>query len=105
MGVGEVLPQTDVVEMADRIMRAANNFTMGPHITVDDEDGSLDLHLRLGNGLLVMANIFPDGSIDASVYDDQRGPPVKVVKRMRRKTTGEQDLVDLFRATAHDLAT
>ena len=61
----------------------------------------MDIHLRLADGQLVMANIFPDGTIDASVYDDSHGAPVKMVKRMRRMTTSEGDLITLLRAGIH----
>ena len=77
-------------------MRAVHDFTIGPCITVDDEGGELDLQLRLNDGLLVMANLFPDGTIDASVYDDSHGIPVKTIKRMRRLTTSERELIALF---------
>ena len=96
-GIEGVHPTAGVVSMAARIVQTAYDFTVGPHITVDDEDGDLDFHLRLTDGLLVMANLFPDGTIDASVYDDNQGVPVKTVRRMRRATTSEEDLIDLFR--------
>jgi hypothetical protein len=97
LGVGGTRPDNEVVAMAARIVHAVHKFAIGPHVMVDGEGGDLDFHLRLANGLLVMANVFPDGAIDASVYDDSRGPPVKVVKRMRRNTTSERDLISLFR--------
>ena len=97
-------PAADVVEMAARIVQAALDQTVGPEITFDDEDG-IDFHLRLANGLLAMANLFPDGTIDASVYDDSQGPPVKTVKRLRRSTTSAEDLIHLFRAGIHASAT
>ena len=96
LGVAAVAPARDVVAKAEHVVRAAIEHTVGPHITVDDEDGDLDFHLRLANGLLVMANLFLDGSIDASVYDDSQGVPVKTVKRMRRATTSAEELVSLF---------
>ena len=97
-GIEGVRPVASVVSMATRIVQTAHDFTVGSHITVDDENGDLDFHLRLTDGLLVMANLFPDGTIDASVYDDSQGVPVKTVKRMRRATTSEEDLISLFRA-------
>ena len=96
MGVNGKRPKADVVDVAARVMQAAVAYTVGPHITVDDEDGDLDIHLRLTDGLLVMANLFPDGTIDASVYDDSQGIPVKTVKRMRRSTTSPEELISLF---------
>ena len=101
LGLGTIQPDDTVVEMAERIVRAVHDFTIGPCITVDDEGGELDLQLRLNDGLLVMANLFPDGTIDASVYDDSHGIPVKTIKRMRRLTTSERELIALFRAGIH----
>ena len=101
-GVEGVRPTAEAVVMATHIVQAALGHTVGPHITVDDEDGDLDFHLRLTDGLLVMANLFPDGTIDASVYDDSQGIPVKTVKRMRRASTSAEELIHLFRAGIHD---
>ena len=100
-GVDDAPPRGSVVQMADRIVSAALIYTTGTHITFDNEEGYLDFHLRLSDGLLVMANVFPDGGIDASVYDDSQGPPVRVVRRMRRGTTTDEELVVLFRAGIH----
>lgn len=96
-GADGVRPGREVVAMAGRVVQAAVEYTVGPEIVVDEDDGSLDFHLRLTDGLLVMANLFPDGAIDASVYDDSRGVPVKTVKRMRRATTSAEELINLFR--------
>ena len=100
-GVEGDVPTENAVRMADRIVCTALFYTTGTHITFDDDEGYLDFHLRLGNGLLVMANVFPDGGVDASVYDDSQGSPVQVVRRMRRGTTTGGELVDLFRAGVH----
>lgn len=94
---GAAAPGTGVVAMAERVVRAALEHTVGPHITVDEDDGSLDFHLRLADGLLVMANLFPDGTVDASVYDDSQGIPVKRVRRIRRATTSTGELIRLFK--------
>ena len=96
MGVNGKRPEAEVVDVAARVVQVAVAYTDGPDFAVDDEDGDLDIHLRLTNGLLVMANLFPDGTIDASVYDDSQGIPVKTVKRMRRSTTSPEELISLF---------
>ena len=98
--VGDVQSAPAVVDMAARVVQAAVDHAVGPEITVDEAEG-LDLHLRLANGLLVMANVFPDGTIDVSVYDDSQGIPVKTVQRMRRGTATEKDLIHLFRTGVH----
>ena len=93
---GVAAPHAGVVAMAERVVQAALEHTVGAHITVDEDDGSLDFHLRLADGLLVMANLFPDGTVDASVYDDSQGIPVKTVRRIRRATTSTRELIRLF---------
>ena len=94
---GAPVPNATIVTQAKRVVQAAVRHTRQPHITVDDDDGSLDFDLRLANGWLVMANLFPDGSIDASVYDDSDGIPVKTVQRIRRSdAAGVQDFIRLM---------
>lgn len=95
-GVNGIRPLANAVDVATRLVNAAVMYTVGPHITVDDEDGDLDIHLRLTDGLLVMANLFSDGAIDASVYDDSQGIPVKTVKRMPRSKKYAEELISLF---------
>ena len=89
---------TSTIFVAERIVQAAQKYTEEPFIAIDEEDGDLDFDLRLEDGLLVMANLFVDGSIDASVYDDSQGAPVKLVKRLRRSTTTETEIINLLRA-------
>ena len=93
-GVGGICPERSVVAMAVRLVQAAIAHTDKPEITVDDDDG-MEFDLRLGNGWLLMANLFPDGKIDVSVYDDSQGIPVKRVERMPQAS--EAELVSLFR--------
>ena len=96
-GVGRKIPTPRVVGEAARIVQAAVEYTKHPYITVDDEDGDLDFDLRIADNLIVMANFFPDGTIDASVYDDSQGLPVKTVRRLRRRSgTSADELISLF---------
>lgn len=95
-GNAGVRPGSNVVAMAGRIVQAAGAHTVEPEIVVDDDDGSLDFDLRLTNGLLVLANLFPDGRIDASVYDDRNRSSVRRINRMPRAT--ESDLVGLLQS-------
>jgi hypothetical protein len=78
-----------VVKMAKRIAKAALDKTVEPEITVD-VDGALSFDLRLTDGSLVLAELEPNGALDASVYDRQGD----LVKRLRQAT--ESGLVDLF---------
>ena len=89
-GLDGALPQGNVVEMAGRIVQAALERTMDPEITVD-VDGALSFDLRLVNGWLLLAELSLDGTLDASVYDDQAG---ERVKRLPRAT--EAELFSLF---------
>ena len=85
------------IAQAERAVKTAVRHTIQPHITVDDDDGSLDFDLRLADGLLVMANLFPDGSVDASVYDRNNGIPVSTVRRIRRSNAaGAADFIRLL---------
>ena len=86
-----------IVEIARRLIDAAYKHTRDPSVTIDEEDGSVDFDLRLGNNLLVMANLFTNGEIDASVYDDSDGLPVKVVKRFRRGSIADTEFINLLR--------
>ena len=98
---GAPVPNATVVTQAKRIIQAAVRHTRQPHITVDNDDGSLGFDLRLANGWLVMANLFPDGSIDASVYDDSDGVPVRTVRRIRGPdTAGVEDFIRLLQGDA-----
>ena len=91
-GVGGVAPSDAIVAMAERIVHAAIEHTMESEISVD-VDGALSFVLRLNAGRLVLAELDPDGAIDASRYDDDHGTNVK---RLRRAT--EEDLIKLFRS-------
>lgn len=95
-GNAGVRPGSDVVAMAGRIVQVAGTHTVEPEIVVDDDDGSLDFDLRLTNGLLMLANLFPDGRIDASVYDDRNRSSVRRIRRMPHAT--ESDLVGLLQS-------
>ena len=96
-GIGEDPPTEDITQMAGLVMQACWEYTDGAHVSFDDEDG-WDFHLRLSNGHLVMANIFLNGGVDASVYDDSQGTPVKLVRRLRRGQTSGEDLIELFKS-------
>ena len=97
-GVGGDRPTESIIRMAGLVVQACWEYTNGAHISFDDEDGNVDFHLRLRNGHLVMANFFLNGDVDASVYDDSQGPPVKLVRRLRRGRTSGEDLIELFRS-------
>ena len=89
-GLEGVQPASDVVDVASRIATAAFDKTVEPEITVDT-DGALSFDLRLSNGLLILAELCVDGSLDASVFDDERGILVKHIPQAT-----ETELIALF---------
>ena len=95
-GVGDIKPTSTVVKEAARVVQAAIKYTKLSHITIDDEDGDLDFDFRNGHNLIVMANFFPDGTIDASVYDDSQGRPVRVRRMQRSSGASADELISLF---------
>ena len=99
-GIGGDTPTKEKIRMADQVVQVCREYTDGAHVYFDDEDGCLDFHLRLRNGYVVMANIYLNGDIDASVYDDH-AEPVELVKRLRRGQTSGEDLIELFKSSGH----
>ena len=89
-GLGGKQPEPWVLEMAARISNEALTRTRQPDISVDDADGALSFDLELANGYLMMAELYIDGNIDASVYDAQK----KLAQRMPSAT--ESDIVAWF---------
>ena len=89
-GLDGKLPEPQVVEMAARIVKAALSKTKKADISVDDADGALSFDLELPNGYLMMAELYIDGNIDASVYDTQK----KLAQRMPSAT--ETDIIGWF---------
>ena len=82
-GVDGVRPGDAVVAMATGIVQAVLERTADAEISVD-VDGALSFVLRLTDGRLVLAELNPDGAIDASKYDDDQGTNVKRLPLMQR---------------------
>ena len=80
-----------MVEMAARIVSGASANTVKHDISFDDEECALSFDLELSNGHLILAELWSDGSIDASVYDSEK----RRIKRMPKAT--ELDVTDWFR--------
>lgn len=78
-------PAASAVGMADRVAKAAVDKTVEPEITLD-VDGALSFDLRLSKGWLVLAELDPDGTLDASIYDDRQGI---LIKRLPHTTDSE----------------
>jgi hypothetical protein len=76
--------ETGAVETANRIAAAALSITVEPEVSVD-ADGALSFDLRTRDGRLILAELGPDGGLDASIYDAQD----KLLKRMPAATAAE----------------
>ncbi len=84
-GLGDARPEPAVVKMAQLIALAAIQKTIEPEVSVD-VDGALSFDLRLANGLLLMAELGVDGTLDAGIIDDKQG---SIVERLRNTTAEE----------------
>lgn len=89
-GIDGKRPERLVVETAARIANAALLKTVKQDISFDDEECAVSFDLELSNGHLILAELWSDGSIDASVYDEKR----RRVKRMPKAT--ETEMLALF---------
>ena len=87
---GAQQPSPAVTAVAARIVQAAMARTVDPEFSVD-VDGALSFILRLTDGRLVMGELSPDGVIDASRYDDDRGANEKYLRQAT-----EADLIALL---------
>lgn len=83
-------PEPQVVEMTARIVKAALTKTVKHDISFDDEECALSFDLELSSGHLILAELWSDGSIDASVYDGDK----RRVKRMPKAS--ESDMLALL---------
>lgn len=89
-GLDGKCPEPQVVEMAARIAGAALAKTVKQDISFDDEECAMSFDLELSNGHLILAELWSDGSIDASVYDSEK----RRIKRMPHAT--ETEILALF---------
>ena len=78
-------PERWVVEMAARMISEASAKAVKHDISFEDEEWALFFDLELPDGHLILAELWSDGSIDASVYDSEK----RRVKRMPKATETE----------------
>ena len=64
---------------------AVTRLVESPDVDFDDSDGSLSFDFRLSSGYLALADLEPDGSLDASIYDSKN----QRVRRMPETTHRE----------------
>ena len=86
-GLDDKRPGTSVVDLAHRLVRAAEDYTSEPEITVD-VDGALSFDLRLKAGLLMFAELGVDGTLDISVLDDSEHE-TRVVRHLPAATESQ----------------
>ena len=84
-------PEPGVVETAARIVSEASAKAVKHDISFDDEECALSFDLELCNGHLILAELWSDGCIDASVYDSEK----RNIKRMPKAT--ETEILALLR--------
>ena len=89
-GLDNARPSSEVIGMASRITEAARAKTIQPEISVDI-DGALSFDLRLASGLLLIAELDADGTLEALLIDDKRDVIVK-----RLPNTDDATLIALF---------
>lgn len=77
-GLDNARPSPEIVGAASRITEAAHAKTVQPEISVDI-DGALSFDLRLANGLLLIAELDADGTLEALLIDDERD---EIIKRL-----------------------
>ena len=78
---GAQQPSPAVTAVAARIVQAAMARTVDPEFSVD-VDGALSFDLRLDNGLLILAELAIDGTLDATLFDDSAKPDVRIVRHL-----------------------
>ncbi len=94
-------PDPLVVQRAILLVHQAQELTREPLISVDEDDGDLDLDLRLANNQLAMANMFPDGSLDATIFDDSSGR-AEIVETISRSPQAVDTLIGRFIEALND---
>jgi len=84
-GVDGARPSIETFLAAANIAMAVTRMVESPDVDFDDSDGSLSFDFRLPSGYLTLADFEVDGSLDASIYDDQN----QRVRRLPEISPGE----------------
>lgn len=85
-----------MVDLARVLVRAAEQRTYQPEITID-VDGALSFDLRLTSGLLMFAELTIAGDLDITILDD-RGQDTFVVRHLSPATSGPAQFTPEYRA-------
>ncbi len=85
---------TENARVANQIVRAAEAQKLEYEIHPDDADGTTGFMLRLGNGLLLLAELSAGGVLSGGAYDD-RGTEGKQVQFIHNATVSQ--MLELIR--------
>ena len=88
LGLAGLQPSPGVIAVAARIAQAALARTVDPELSID-VDGALSLDLRLDNGLLILAELAIDGTLDATLFDDSAKPNARIVRHLPQASPEE----------------
>lgn len=72
-GLNNHRPPPAAIQQAAQLANAALTQTTQPEITLDI-DGALSFDLRTPKGHLILAELTPNGTLDASIFDQQDNP-------------------------------
>ena len=95
VGIEEVRPPDSAVRLAAHFVWQSVRRSTKTEIDFDEEDGSLLFDLRLPNGLLLMAELYSDGTLYVGVHDDREEGESRLVEWL--ENPGESEITELFR--------
>lgn len=81
-GKTDPAPEAHIVDLAERLAKAAVNHTKSPEMSVDSE-GVLTFDLRRADRQLFSAELHPDGQLIISVYNNRTNPRRPTTHRSR----------------------
>ena len=93
LGHNSITPTQNCMHTVEHIVDFVDQYMYNVAVIFQDADG-LEIDGRTKNGYVLMANLFFDGSIDASVYDDYLRPVVTVKRIRRNSKTSVKDLIN-----------
>ena len=94
VGIDEDRPSDNAAKLAVHLAQQAIWRSTKTEIDFDDEDGSLLFDLRLPNGLLLMAELYSDGTLYVGVHDDRGEGESKLVEWL--ENPAQSKIIELF---------
>lgn len=94
VGINDEHPPDSAAKLAAHFVGQAVRRSTKTEIDFDDEDGSLLFDLRLPNGLLLMAELYLDGTLYAGVHDDRGAGDSQLVEWL--ENPNETEINELF---------